>query len=185
MVVIKGGRLKKYIVALSLLLILLPCLAYSFIVCNASSASSLFYREIYQGQGTMVQGTWGWSADALQTDFESAATEGAGKYANSATHNDLDEYKWSSIFLAKGNYKITIIHDKSNNRGIAEVLFGTTSLGTKDYYVAVAVNNQLWEVTFTLTADTTADLRFRVNSKNAAGTDHRVNFSRFQIEKVG
>jgi ribosomal protein S3AE len=69
--------------------------------------------------------------------------------------------------------------------GILEVLFGTTSIGTVDAYNVDTLYNQIWEITFTLTQDTTADLRFRVNGKNVAGTDYYSTFSRFQIDKTG
>lgn len=150
-----------------------------------SSIVSCFFRTFWQKQGTAVQGTWAWVADASQTNFASVTGEGAGVYYNGGTHTDLDEYKWSNIFLTKGTYKITIYHMTASNRGISEVLFGATSLGTKDLYSAGDVYNQLWEISFTLTTNTTADMRFRCNGKNAASSDHNVDFSRFVLEKTG
>ncbi len=143
-----------------------------------------FFRPFWQKQGTAVQGTWVWGTGAGQTNFASVTGELAGTYYNSSNANS-DEYKWANVFLTKGTYKITIIYMQNVARGIGEVLFGTTSLGTRDMYAAAAVYNQLWEITFTLTADTTADLRFRVNGKNAASTGYIIHFSRFQIEKTG
>ncbi len=142
-----------------------------------------FFRPFWQKQGTAVAGTWVWAASASQTNFASLTGEAAGVYYNS-TNTNLDEYKWSNIFLTKGTYKITIIQVKDTNKGIAEVLFGTTSIETKDLYAAIAYN-QLWEITFTRTADQTADLRFRVNGKNASSSGYSLSFSRFQIEKTG
>lgn len=143
-----------------------------------------FYREFYQGQGTAVQGTWVWTTNANQTDFASVTGEGAGYFINNTTTN-LDEYKWGNIFLTHGTYKITIIGVKAVNRGIHEVLFGNTSLGTKDGYNAATLYNQLWEIPFTVTEDKTADMRFRVNGKNAASTGYYAEFSRYHIEKTG
>lgn len=143
-----------------------------------------YFRPFRQGQGIAVAGTWAWSANALQTDFASVTGEAAGSFANVVGVADLDEYKWSSVFLAKGTYKATVTHITSSNRGIAQVLFGTSVLATKDCYSAGAVYNVKWEITFVLTADTTADLRFRVNGKNAASTNYYVEFSRLEVEKV-
>lgn len=143
-----------------------------------------FFRSFWQKQGTAVQGTWAWGANALQTFFASVMNEGAGSFVNT-TNNDLDEYKWSNIFLTKGTYTITIYTIFALNRGIAEILFGTTSLATRDLYNAGFVYNQVWTITFTICADTTADMRFRCNGKNAASSDHYVDFSYFNIQKTG
>lgn len=143
-----------------------------------------FFRPFWQKQGTAVQGTWLWAGVAGQTNYASVTGEGAGLYHNETAAATLDEYKWSSIFLTKGRYKIIIIQRKNTDVGIAEVLVGTKSLDTKDLYSAVVASNQLWEITFTLTADQTADMRFRVNGKNASSSNYHVNFSCFQIEKV-
>jgi hypothetical protein len=141
-------------------------------------------REFFQKQGTVVQGTWAWLADALQTYWGSVTGEAAGYYSNS-TNANLDEYKWSSIFLTKGSYKITITSVKKANEGIMEMLFGTTSLGTSDMYALVTVNNQTVTLTFTLTYDQTADLRFRVNGRNASNvTGYYAEFSRMVLEKT-
>ena len=175
--------MKKYIVALSLLLILFPCLSDGFIIKPTVSVNQSYWRPLWQGQGTMVQGTWLWVADALQTDSTSVKGELPGIFYNS-TNANLDEYKWSNIYLTKGTYKITIIASKHDEGGLAELLFGTSLLGTKDLYnLTVQLYNQLWETTFTLTSDTTADLRLRVNGSSATG--HLILFSRFVIEKVG
>jgi hypothetical protein len=66
------------------------------------------YQRVWQSEGTAVQGTWEWSANANQTNFASIRGEGAGVYLNS-TYANLDEYKWSNVFLTKGTYKITIV----------------------------------------------------------------------------
>ncbi len=146
--------------------------------------NTLYYREFYQKQGTVVQGTWTWADGASQTDFASITGEVAGIWYNSS-FADLDEYKWSNIYLVKGVYKIKMTHMLHINRGIAEILFGTTSLATKDMYAALVAYNQVWEITFTLTSDQTADLRYRVNGKNGSSLGHYIDFSRFQIEKTG
>lgn len=143
-----------------------------------------YYREFYQGQGTAVAGTWLWGAHVTETDYASVRGEAAGDYYNSL-HNDLDEYKWGSVFLPKGTYKFSMRHAKNSASGIAQVLFGTVSLGTKDCYAAVSSYNNVWDITFTLKEPTTADLRFRCNGKNAASTDHYVSFSRCFLQKTG
>ncbi len=143
-----------------------------------------YYREFYQKQGTAVQGTWVWGAGAGQTNFASVTGEVPGTYYNSL-HNDLDEYKWANIFLTKGSYKITVVYDSAASSGIGEVLLGTVSLGTYDMYTAVLTPNRVWEITFTLISDQTADVRYRCNGKNPLSTNHYVSFSRFWIEKTG
>ncbi len=140
-----------------------------------------FFRPFWQKQGTAVAGTWVWSADALETNFASVTNEAAGIYTNSSAAVS-DEYKWSNIFLTKGTYKITIIYKANSNSGVAQVLFGTTSLTTLDMSAAAIAANQLWEITFTLTADTTADMRFKVSAGSGGNS---IDFSRFQIEKTG
>lgn len=142
------------------------------------------FMRFWQNQGTAVAGTWAWFADALQTDYASVTEEGEGSYSNTTSAN-LDEYKWSNIFLTKGTYKINITWLSWNDQGIAEVLFGTTSLGTQDMYAAVTVYNQVWTITFTLATDQTADMRFRVNGKNDASSDYYVLFSIFELAKTG
>lgn len=142
-----------------------------------------FKRPFWQGQGTAVQGTWSWNVDASQTDYASLTGEGAGTFYNHVPSSNLDEYKWSNIFLTKGSYKITVVGVKDVVEGIMEMLFGTTSLGTNDMYAAVITYNQIVTFTFTLAYDGTQDMRIRVNGKS--GTDYYCEFSRFVIEKTG
>lgn len=141
------------------------------------------YHEFYQNEGTAVQGTWAWAADVGQTDYASVTGEGAGSYLNN-TITDADEYKWSNIYLTKGTYKLTIITIKGINGGIAEILFGTTSLGTVDMYGVLDYNYEV-TITFTLQADNTADFRFKVNGKNPGSGAYAIRFSRFVLEKTG
>lgn len=151
----------------------------------ASSGSSGFFRQFWQNQGTAVQGTWSWSAGAGQSDYASVTGEGAGTYMNVATHANNDEYKWSNIFLPAGNYKITLVHLTSNSRGIVELIFGTTSLGTFDSYAAGTAYNVINTITFSVSVATTADFRIKVTGKNASSSDYYIDFSRLQLEKTG
>jgi hypothetical protein len=150
----------------------------------AASGSSGFFRQFWQGQGIVVSGTWSWAAGAGQTDYSSVRGEGAG-FWNNSSHLNLDEYKWSSIFLTVGTYKITMIYQIGSDSPIVELLFGTTSIGTIDEYSAPTAFNQSVTFTFTVTTPTTADLRFRVNGKNASSSNYYARFSRLQLEKTG
>lgn len=155
---------------------------------DVPSGASSFWREFWQKQGTSVKGSWSWVANALQTDFSSVTGEAAGIYTNGTGGANLDEYKWASVYLANGTYKVTCIVLVGNGgdnafNGIMEILFGVTSLGTKDLYGAT-VGNTVVTFTFTLVAAATADFRFRVNGKNASSSGYRVNFSRLFIEKT-
>ena len=176
---------KQIIFCLLLLYFIFPASSQAFdIKTNQVFGVSGFYCPFWQGQGTVVQGTWIWAADANQTDYASVKGEVAGMYYNSSDAN-LDEYKWSNIFLTKGSYKITIVYSDDPWKGIAEVLFGTTSLNTKDMYNAGIHYNMVWTFNFTLLVDTTADLRFRVNGKTLPSIHYIVAFSHFVIEKTG
>ena len=178
--------MKKQITFLLLLLCFIFCAGQSeaFNIKTKAQLNGSFVRPFWQKQGTAVQGTWLWGNHAEETNYASLTGEAAGDYYNS-THTNLDEYKWGNIFLTKGTYKITIIHPQNNASGIAEVLLGTTSLSAKDLYAGVGTYNNLWEITFTLTSDTTADLRFRVNGKNVGSSNYYISFARFFIGKVG
>lgn len=143
-----------------------------------------YFRQFWQKQGTVVQGTWAWYTDAFQTDYATVTGEAAGYYLNSSAGN-LDEYKWANIFLAPGTYKLTIAHNKGANAGIIEILFGTTSLGTIDTYGSPPTYNLIDTITFTITSPTTADLRYRVNGKNASSAGYYIEFARLQLEKTG
>lgn len=153
-------------------------------VWSVQGGTSGYYRNFWQKQGTVVQGTWVWTADASQTNYATITSEAAGVWINSSNAN-LDEYKWSNIFLSPGDYKLTLYVMKGASWGILEVLFGNTSLGTFDLYNTPAtLYNQTTTMNFTISAATTADLRFRVNGKNAGSSGYAAAFSRLQIEKT-
>lgn len=154
------------------------------IVTLDPTPTSSYFRQFWQHEGTAVAGSWTWAVDASQTDYSSVRGEGAGEWQNNATHADLDEYKWSNIFLVSGTYKITFVHATGTAHGIVEFLFGSTSLGTVDTYHNPAQNNILDTVTFALTAATMADFRFRVNGNNGASSNFFIEFSRLYIEKI-
>lgn len=149
-----------------------------------TSAGTGYYRQFWQKQGTAVAGTWAWYVLAGQTDYASVTGEGAGSYRTGTGANN-EEYKWASIFLPAGNYKITIVTIKNASCGIMEVLFGTTSLGTSDLYNSSEIYNQVTTITFTITTATTADLRIKASGQNGSATAYFVPFSRIQLEKTG
>lgn len=153
-------------------------------VWTTQAFGSGFFRRFWQYLGTVVQGTWLWTANVNQSDIATLRGEGAGFWDNNSAANN-DEYKWSNIYLAAGSYKITIAYVKSSGYGIAELLFGTTSLGTIDMYAAVTTYLNVSTITFTLTGSQTADLRFKVTGKNAASTAYIITFSRLELEKTG
>lgn len=149
-----------------------------------AAAKSGYFRQFWQHEGTIVQGAWIWDTIPAQTNYSSVRGEGAGIFDNSGGV-DLDEYKWSSIYLAAGTYKLTFVTILSADRGIIEFLHGITSLGTYDTYSAGTTFNAVVTITFTLLAATTGDLRFRNNGKNTSSTGYYAEFSKMTLEKTG
>ena len=152
-------------------------------VSNQPAATS-YFRQLWQRQGTVVAGTWVWGVTGWQTDYATVTGDTAGVWYNDPPA-DLDEYKWSDIYLAPGTYTISIITQLVSNRGIVEILFGTTSCGVADLYAVTTVYNVLRTFSLTVSTPTTADIRFRANGKNASSTGYYAPFSRIWIEKTG
>lgn len=152
---------------------------------NTTSAGDSYFRQFWQKQGTVVQGTWAWSALPSQTDYASVTAEGAGVYDNDATRNQNDEYKWRNIYLTAGSYNITLVWKSSAAGGIAEILHDNNSIGTIDMYRASPIYNQKIEFAFNISSTAKEDIRIRTTSKNASSTGYYIDFSRFSIEKTG
>lgn len=143
-----------------------------------------YFRRFMQNEGTIVSGIWAWQTNASATNYASFRGQGAGYWNNSTAANN-DEYKWANLYLGPGLYEIDIIYAKGPDHGIAQFLFGTTSLGTIDEYVNIANYNNSATITFTITTATTADLRFKVNGKNGSSTSYSIDFQRFELLKIG
>lgn len=133
-----------------------------------------------------VIGGWRQNTDTSQTDFDAELTlAGASGYINNGnTVDDLDEIKVPSLALNAGTYNITIGYAKSSNSGIFQLLHGSTSIGTQDFYSAATAYNNVVTFSYTITTRVQQDLRFRVNGKNASSSDYAVNIARIEIRKV-
>ncbi len=152
---------------------------------NALTVSDAnYFRQFWQKQGVVIAGTWAWASFASETDFASLTGETLGMWMNGATHANNDEYKWTNIYLAKGHYEAKIIHLTTSSAGIAELLFNTQSLGTKDMYSAGDVYNVVTILPFIITNSASADLRFKVTGKNGSASQYNIGFSRFELQKV-
>jgi hypothetical protein len=151
----------------------------------AENNQPFYVRPFWQFQGSAVAGTWAWYGDGKQTDTASVQGQTSGAFINT-TAADVDEYAWGSIYLTRGKYKVDVSYSTNfASGGIAEVLFGTRSLGTQDQYATSNNYNQTFTKTFTLVDNTTADMRFRANGKNTSSTGYVVDFSRFKLSKTG
>jgi len=135
---------------------------------------------------TVVAGSWGTGAQAGQTDWDMLWYNNveAGWRGNNGSDTDLDEIKISSLNLNAGTYEIKVVVIKNTNAGILEVLHGAASLGTYDMYAAAIAYNQVATFNYSPTVRTDADLRFRVNNKNASSSSYTLRISRIQIRKT-
>lgn len=145
---------------------------------------SAFIGVVPYAEMSSVQGTWGFQADAGQTDWNDLFVSAAGIIYNT-TGNNLDEIKFPNLTLDAGTYAIRVATTKDLDRGILEVLHGNTSIATSDQYNATVVYNSVPPLTsYTIAARTTGDLRFRVNGKNASSEGYYLTISRIQIRKT-
>lgn len=152
---------------------------------HITKADTSYFRRFFQGEGSIVQGTWVWTTNASETNYASVRAQAAGWWENSS-HINLDEYKWSSLYLGPGTYEIDIVYNADPNKGKCEIIFGNTVLATVDMYHAVsATYNNAASTDLVLSTQTTADLRLRCNGKNASSSNYYINFSRLEIFKKG
>lgn len=156
-------------------------------IAKIASVDTLFFRRFFQNEGTQVAGTWSWVADVNQTNYSSLRGEGAGYWKNTTVPVPApgDEYSWSNVHLGPGLYEIDIVYVTANNLGIADILFGTTSLGNIDMYSVGTVNNVAAAIQFSVSTATTANIRFFENGKNGASAGFGIVFSRFELFKYG
>lgn len=134
---------------------------------------------------TVVQGGWNQVVNAAQTDIDTALVGAGNLYRNSTGPANLDEVHFGSISLLAGTYKVIFAYTTANNRGIVEILIGTTLIGTVDTYSAGGVENVVSAFTYSPTAPITGNLRFRVNGKNASSSAYNIVVSRLEIIRTG
>lgn len=133
---------------------------------------------------TVVAGTWGEVAEASQTDYDDLLVSSAAlKYNSSAANND--EIHFGSLTLNAGTYKISFATIKFINRGIIEILLGSTSLGTYDCYNGSIIYNSVGSLTYSPTTRVTGNLRFKVTGKNASSSGYTIAVSRLEIIRTG
>jgi hypothetical protein len=133
-----------------------------------------------------VQGTWGISTDASQTDFDDSLVSSAGYIANSTAPANNDEIHFGSLTLNAGTYKVSFATVKHGDLAIIEILHGTTSLGTFDCYVVGATQyNIVSTFTYSPTTRVTGNLRLKVSNKNGSATSYLILCSRLEIIRTG
>lgn len=133
---------------------------------------------------TVVQGTWALSANAGTTDFDDSIISAPGYFMNASDANN-DEIHFGSLTLNAGTYKISFCGYKGANRGIMELLHGTTSLGTFDFYSAPTQYNVVSSFTYSPTIRVTGNLRVKVTGKNGAASNYFVTLSRIELMRMG
>ena len=131
---------------------------------------------------SVVQGTFTQENEAQQTKFHHGFVTQAG-FMKNTTQADADEIKITNLKLKAGRWIISIAYMTTTVSGIMEVLHGVTSLGTVDQYAAEGYND-VGIVYLNLNAETTADLRIKVNSKNGSSSGYRMRISYVKIEQV-
>lgn len=155
---------------------------------KVASVDTGYYKKFFQNEGTQVNGAWSWVNNVSQTNYSSLRGEGAGWFQSS--DGIANEYKWSNLHLGPGLYEIDIVYPTGgalvNFGGIAQVLFGTTSLGQFDEWTlgGFTFNNAV-AIQFSVSVATTADLIFKVNGRNGSSLHYRIAFSRFELFKYG
>ena len=138
-----------------------------------------------QWEGFDVQGTWTWATNANVTNWASVRAEAAG-YWHNTSHANGDEYEYIGLFLGPGNYSIDIWYTTDADHGKVDIYYGLTFITTLDQYTAVpGYNGHPSPINFSLTVETSANLTFTVNGKNAASSDFYVDWQRFEITKTG
>lgn len=145
------------------------------------------YRCYMGGFGsnfTQVLGSWSLTNNANQTDFDDILINPAGYLFNGSPGTNLDEIKWSNILLNAGTYTIKIACVTYPDKGILELLHGSTSIGTFDCYTSYLAWNTIITFTYSPTVITVADFRLRVNGKNGSSTGYSLNISRIEIFKI-
>ncbi len=140
---------------------------------------SHYFHALYD-EITIVAGTWTSYLDASQTDKDIAISV-SGSHVYNSSHLNNDEIHFGSLTLNAGTYKIIICCIKSGDGGIAEILLGTTSLGTFDNYAASTTYNAVGVLTYSPTARVTGNLRLKVTGKNASSADYIIRVSRIEI----
>lgn len=133
---------------------------------------------------TVVQGTWTQYTDATETDYDSDLC-GSGQLVHNSSSAINDEIHFGSITLNAGTYKISFVGIKASNRGIMEILIGSTSLGTFDLYNASAVFNSTGSFTYSPTTRVSGNLRVRTTTKNGSSSAYNIPFSRLEIIRTG
>ena len=146
------------------------------------------YAHAIFANAVSIQGTWEQTTgDGQQTNFDPdlvPTQSSTGWVASPTTHANNDEVNFGTVKFVPGTYKVNYVHDKGTGSGIAEILIGTTSLGTVDCYNASAVYNVVDVLTWTPTAPTSGTLRLKVTNKNGASNNYYLTCSRLEFIKT-
>lgn len=133
----------------------------------------------------IIQGDWGASADASQTDYDPDFLGfDVGGYVGQATPAINDEIRWPDLPLNAGTYVVTVAYVKTLFGGILNVLHGVTSLGTIDMFAGATAYNQVATLTYSPTAYAKADFRLGTSSKNVGSSGYGIFISRLEIRKT-
>lgn len=119
---------------------------------------------------SVTQGTWG----ASQVDLSCS-----NHYlSNHAAAADGDEIIYK-VYFAKGTYTVSLMHQKYFKNGIVKLYYNTTLILTQDLYKALPPTwgNQSTD-TFTVSTAGFADIKIKVDGKNAASSDYWANLAR-------
>lgn len=142
--------------------------------CEAGSSVGLMGFEL-----TSYSGTWLESADANQR---------MAYMTWNLSANNLD-YRMTTIYLAKGTYRLEFLGARSASAGILQFLLDTTSLGTVDLYSSNAPGSVDYNFRHTINGinianANTYDLKLRSNSKNANSSAYMIYITRVSIRRI-
>ncbi len=135
--------------------------------------NAYIHLPLYPMRGAVVAGTWVYllyaTIAAYNRDLMGTVVVPGCMYNTSNVLND--EYKYPKVALPAGNYSLEVYYYQYTSHGILTVRHGATLLGTIDMYGATAPN-QIGTINFNIVADTIADIRYIVESKNAASSGY-------------
>ena len=129
---------------------------------------------------------WGYNLEALQGQDPTKTQSSSiffSFYVSQPSSGDGDSLG-KTIWLAKGNYSLTVIYHKGASRGIVDYAFGVISIGTIDMYAAANTYNQISTMSFTVSSDQSGYIKSTVNGKNASSSGHTTAQTRWSIKEA-
>jgi len=124
-------------------------------------------------------GTWAWVKDTNVLTLQ-------GYMANEATNADADNISFE-VWLDAGTYSFAVNYSTDNNTGIVDIdIDGTEIVTALDTYSAAVVYDVRNVTTSIAIADSgLKTVRFTLDGKNGASSDHRFRFHFFRFWKTG